>query len=140
VKKPVIILTVLFALTIANLSACGGVSYKDGVFAGKSDEDEDGAFGEITVTVENSEITDCRFVTWQKDGSLKDEDYGKVNGEISNRDFYDKAQLAVKAMAQYAEQLKQTQKLSDVEAVSGATVSHGQFLEAAQYALAQARK
>jgi major membrane immunogen (membrane-anchored lipoprotein) len=127
-------------LAAALLSGCGGASYKDGVFTGKSGEDDDGAYGEATVTIEKGEIADCQFVTWQKDGSVKDGNYGKVNGEISNQDFYDKAQLAVKAAAQYAEQFKQTRKLSEVDAVSGATVSYDQFLEATQNALAQARK
>jgi major membrane immunogen (membrane-anchored lipoprotein) len=134
------LLICVFVLTAALLSGCGGVSYKDGVFSGKSGEDENGAYGEVTLTVESGKIADCQFVTWQKDGSIKDENYGKVNGEISNQDYYDKAQLAVKAMAQYAEQFEETQKLSEVDVVSGATIAYDQFMEAAQNALAQARK
>jgi major membrane immunogen (membrane-anchored lipoprotein) len=58
--------------------------------------------GEVTVTIAAGKIRGCDFVTWQKDGTVKDGDYGKINGEILNRDYYDKAQLAVRAMRKYA--------------------------------------
>jgi major membrane immunogen (membrane-anchored lipoprotein) len=125
------------ALLIAGALSLGGCgassdisSLEDGVYTGVSGEDDDGAYGEVSITVEDGVITACDFVTWQKDGSVKDEDYGKVNGEISNRDFYDKAQLAVRAMKQYADELVETQSEESVDAVSGATIAHGQFLEA----------
>jgi major membrane immunogen (membrane-anchored lipoprotein) len=62
-----------------------------------------------------------------------------VNGEISNRDFYDKAQLAVEAMKNYAASYQRTGNIKDVEAVSGATVAYNQFLEAVEQALEKAR-
>ncbi|MDR2355856.1 MAG: hypothetical protein LBE16_06640, partial [Clostridiales Family XIII bacterium] len=87
------------ALPIAlALSVCGcgaaddtAIPAEDGLYTGFSSEDDDGAYGEVSIAVEDGAITDCSFVTWQKDGSVKDEEYGKVNGEISNREFYDKA-------------------------------------------------
>jgi major membrane immunogen (membrane-anchored lipoprotein) len=125
------------ALLIAAVTVLGGcgsssdaAALEDGVYTGVSSEDDDGAYGEVNITVEGGIITACDFVTWQKDGSVKDEEYGKVNGEISNRDFYDKAQLAVRAMRQYADELVETQSEESVDAVSGATIAHGQFLEA----------
>jgi major membrane immunogen (membrane-anchored lipoprotein) len=130
------------AAVLLTVCGCGGPAssrgaegLEDGVYTGVSGEDDDGAYGEVTVTVEDGVITDCVFVTWQKDGGVKGEDYGKVNGEISNREFYDKAQLAVRAMGRYAEALVETQSPDAVDAVSGATVSHGQFLEAVADAL-----
>jgi major membrane immunogen (membrane-anchored lipoprotein) len=130
--KIVGIVLLIAAATV--LGGCGTSSEtaarEDGVYTGVSSEDDDGAYGEVNITVEGGVITACDFVTWQKDGSVKDEDYGKVNGEISNRDFYDKAQLAVRAMRQYADALVETQSEKSVDAVSGATIAHGQFLEA----------
>jgi major membrane immunogen (membrane-anchored lipoprotein) len=127
---------------VAALSLCGcggGAEAKplpaDGVYTGVSGEDDRGAYGEVTITVEDGAITACTFVTWQKDGSVKDAEYGKVNGEISNQDFYDKAQLAVRAMQEYADALVEAQSPEKVDAVSGATVAHGQFLEAVADAL-----
>jgi major membrane immunogen (membrane-anchored lipoprotein) len=130
----------LLLATALSLGACGGGADAaplpaDGVYTGVSSEDDDGAYGEVTVTVEGGAITACTFVTWQKDGSVKDAEYGKVNGEISNQDFYDKAQLAVRAMQAYADALVEVQSPEEVDAVTGATIAHGQFLEAVADAL-----
>jgi major membrane immunogen (membrane-anchored lipoprotein) len=122
------------------LSGCGDPGYRDGTYAGKSGPDDDGAFGEVTLTIGEGKITDCHFVTWQKDGTVKDENYGKINGEISNQSYYDKAQLAVRAMEKYAQDLSRTGNLKDLEAVSGATIAYNQFREAVEEALESAGK
>ncbi|MEY8352696.1 FMN-binding protein [Lachnospiraceae bacterium 54-53] len=141
-KTAVLSFALIFMLTV--LSGCKGGSdnavLKDGTYSGMSSEDDKGAYGEATVTVADGKITDCEYVTWQKDGTVKDENYGKVNGDISNQDYYDKAQLAVKAMDQYAKQLVKVRKPEDVDAVSGATVSYDQFREAVDDALDKARE
>jgi major membrane immunogen (membrane-anchored lipoprotein) len=128
---------VLFILTVGLLllSACGKSAIKDGVYSGKSSPDDTGAYAEVTITVNAGKIGTCNFVTWQKDGTIKGEDYGKVNGEISNRAFYDKAQLAVRAMESYAAQYVEKQNLKSVDAISGATNSYNQFIEAVEEAL-----
>jgi major membrane immunogen (membrane-anchored lipoprotein) len=130
-----------FAIVLALAAGCGGgeVAYSDGEYTGKSRVDGDGAYGEATITIESGKVAACEYVTWQKDGTAKGEDYGKVGGEISNQDYYDKAQLAVRAMARYAEDLVEVQSPNEVDAVSGATVSHRQFVEAAKKALKAAR-
>ncbi|MDR1589677.1 MAG: FMN-binding protein [Oscillospiraceae bacterium] len=135
-----IMCAVLAAAVALALTGCGGKTpaYKDGEYTGVSQTDDDGTYGEATITVEGGKISRCEFVTWQKDGTIKDAEYGKVNGEVSNQEFYDKAQLAVRAMAQYADQLVEVQKPSDVDAVSGATVSYGQFRDAVNNALKSA--
>ncbi len=115
-------------------------AYKDGIYVGKSAKDDRGAYGETTITISGSEITDCEFETWQADGSRKDENYGKVIGENPSADYYEKAQTAVRAMAQYAEQLEEVKKLSDVDVISGATISYNQFVEAVEDALHQAKE
>ncbi|MDR0376874.1 MAG: FMN-binding protein, partial [Spirochaetaceae bacterium] len=88
----------LLLLTVTLLPGCGARGYKDGIYPGRSGPDDDGAFGEVTITIAGGKIADCGFLTRQKDGSIKDENYGKINGEISNQSYYDKAQLAVRAM------------------------------------------
>jgi major membrane immunogen (membrane-anchored lipoprotein) len=122
------------------LGGCGSRGYRDGVYFGRSGEDDTGAWGEVNITIAGERIADCRFITRQKDGTVKDENYGKVNGEISNRDFYEKAQLAVRAMERYAETFRKTGDLKQVEAVSGATIAFDQFNEAVELALEGARK
>jgi major membrane immunogen (membrane-anchored lipoprotein) len=121
------------------LFSCAKPAYRDGAYSGASGPDDDGAWGEVTLTIQNGEIRDCVFITRQKDGAVKGDDYGKINGEISNRTFYDKAQLAVRAMDTYARSLVEKQKLSRVDAVSGATIAYNQFNEAVLRALEQAK-
>ncbi len=142
-RKRLILPVLALVLALLLLSGCGGSGsgdYKDGTFTGKSSEDDRGAYGEITITIADNKITDCKYVTRQSDGTVKDEEYGKVNGEISNQDYYEKAQLAVKAMGQYARELVDVQKPADIDAVSGATIAYKQFIEAAGKALDEARK
>lgn len=147
-KKAVISIVFIFALTLTLLSGCGKTSggaadhtaYKAGSYTGKSSADDLGAYGEATITIGDNQITDCKYVTRQKDGTVKDENYGKVNGEISNKDYYDKAQLAVGAMKQYAEKLSEVQKPEAVDAVSGATIAYHQFTEAVNNALIEAKE
>lgn len=134
--------TLVFTLLLSAgcKDSSGDAGYKDGTYTGKSSEDDRGTYGEATITVKDNKITDCNYVTWQKDGTIKDENYGKVNGEISNQDYYNKAQLAVKAMKQYAEKLAEAGRPEAVDAVSGATIAYGQFNEAVRNALDEAKK
>ncbi|MDR0450808.1 MAG: FMN-binding protein [Treponema sp.] len=131
---------VFLGFAVLLLAGCGGAAYKDGLYTGKSGTDDTGAWGEVTITVEAGKIRDCEFITRQKDGTPKDENYGKINGEISNRDYYDKAQLAVEAMEKYAAAYRRAGSLKDVEAVSGATIAYNQFIEAVETALEKARQ
>jgi major membrane immunogen (membrane-anchored lipoprotein) len=128
----------LFLLLIL-LVGCGQKSYKDGTYTGKSGADDLGAYGEVTIEILKDQIISCSYVTWQSDGSIKDEEYGKINGEISNKDFYEKAQLAVDAMKKYAAQLPSVQSPNKVDAVTGATNSYDQFQEAVAEALSSAK-
>jgi major membrane immunogen (membrane-anchored lipoprotein) len=131
----------LWVIAIAILLAgCGKDGYNDGVYTGQSSADDTGAWGEATITITGGRISDCQFITLQKDGTIKGEDYGKVNGEISNQDFYNKAQLAVRAMDEYARSYSESGDLSKVDAISGATIAFNQFNEAVELALEKARK
>jgi major membrane immunogen (membrane-anchored lipoprotein) len=132
---------VLFFLSVSKtVFGASAYNYADGAYKGLSGKDDRGAYGEVLITFNSGKITDCNFTTYQKDGKIKDEDYGKVNGEISNRDYYDKAQLAVDAMESYSRQLVEAQKLSKVDVIAGATVAYEQFLDAAEDAFRQAKK
>jgi major membrane immunogen (membrane-anchored lipoprotein) len=141
-KKQTITAACAVALALTMMSGCGKESvplyYKDGTYSGTSGKDDRGAYGEVTLVIEGGELASCQFVTWQADGSVKDEDYGKLGGEITNKDYYDKAQLAVAAMKTYAEQYEQVKKIEDVDAISGATIAFNQFTEAVTNALKDA--
>ncbi len=139
------------AASAAALTGCGNdsgsASYADGTYTGQSDvyinedteTDEGNGYGVVTLTIENNQIVDCEFLTYEPDGTLKDEDYGKERGEIANRDFYNKAQKANAACAEYANQLIASGSLRDVDAISGATINYDAFTQAVQNALAQAQ-
>ncbi|MDR1575585.1 MAG: FMN-binding protein [Treponema sp.] len=131
---------IMCGLLLASLlfAGCGKAALRDGVYSGQSGEDDTGAWGEVSISISAGKIAACEFVTRQKDGTIKGEDYGKVNGEISNADFYAKAQLAVRAMRQYADAYARTGDLKAVEAVSGATIAYEQFIEAVEDALEKA--
>jgi major membrane immunogen (membrane-anchored lipoprotein) len=130
----------LLPILVLLFAACGSPRYADGVFTGRSGADDTGAYAEASVTIQDGTVTACRFVTFQKDGTIKDENYGKVNGEIANADYYAKAQLAVRAMKTYEEQYVQSRSLDQVDIISGATIAYDQFNEAVENALDAARK
>lgn len=143
-KKSMIFATLALMLC---LTGCGEASYHDGTYTGRSadyvneeDPEAGNGYGVVTLTISGGQITACDYKTYELDGSLKDEEYGKENGEIKNKDFYNKAQKARAACDNYAQQLVAKQKVKDVDAVSGATVNYNEFKEAAAEALKQAQQ
>ena len=148
--KKTILLALAVALTALLLTACGGggpKEYVDGTYTAQSEmytaeeEGEGDGYGVVTLTISGGKITGCEFITYQPDGTVKDEEYDKaVNGEVGNPDFYNKAQKAVKAAPVYAEQLVETGSLDQVDAISGATYNDQQFKDAVDTALQQAEK
>lgn len=115
-------------------------AYKDGTYHAESGADDRGAVGHITLTIQQGKIVQAEFKGVQKDGKVKDVEYGKTNGKIENQEFYNKAQVAVKGMATYAPKLVEVQDIDKVDSVSGATVSYKQFVDAGKKALEQAKK
>lgn len=114
-------------------------TYKDGTYTGTSSPDERGAVGQITLTIGQGKITQADYKGIQKDGKVKDIEYGKTNGKIENPEFYKKAQQGLKGAMTYGPKLVQTQDLDKVDSVSGATLSYKQFSEAGHKALDQAK-
>ena len=147
-KKNKALAAIFLLAAVLLLTACGNVSYKDGTYTSQSapyesfeDDGEDlgNGYGEVTITIKDGKITDCVFNTYELDGTLKDEDYGKVDGEIKNEAFYTVAQNAVKACENYAQQLVAKNDPDKVDAVTGATINCDEFKEAVSGALKQAR-
>ena len=144
-----IIASCALVLCMGALVACGGkaASYKDGTYTAQSsvyEDSEDGngnGYGVIEITIKDGKISAADFKTYEVDGTLKDKDYGKgASGQVSNQDFYNKAQKAVAACSEYADQLVSTGHVDAVDVISGATISHDEFVEAANDALKQASK
>ena len=147
-KKRVSILS-LGVLAALLLSGCAA-HYADGTYTAQSSvyeglEDDEGdeggdGYGVVTITLKDGSIVECEFTTYMTDGTPKDEDYGKKDGEIANQDYYNKAQRAVQASQNYAEQLSAKGDLKEVDAISGATISYDEFKEAVRLALKQAKE
>ena len=134
-------------LLAASFAGCGGSdnrAYKDGVYTGKSgvytgDEEGNGnGYGEVTITVKDNAITACEFKTYEENGTLKGDDYGKIDGEIKNQDYYNKAQKAIKGSEEYAKRIIGKINPADVDSISGATFSYNQFVDAVNDALDKA--
>ena len=137
------------ALAACALTGCSGkkVSYKDGTYVAQSSvfENDDGTddgngYGVVSVTISDGKISDCTFTTYEADGTLKDEDYGKEDGRIANKDYYNKAQKANAACAEYASMLVQNGQLDGIDSISGATINYNEFKEAVEAALKQAQE
>ena len=149
-KKTAAALAVTLTLAAAAVcTGCGGsASYADGTYTAQSEvyealsEDEEGGegYGVVTITIKDNVIVDCEFTTYMPDGTIKDSEYGKEDGEIANQDYYNKAQRAVKGSQNYAEQLAAKGSLDQVDAVTGATISYDEFKEAVGLALKQAKE
>ena len=144
-----IVLVVIIAVVVVIVLVGGGTSlggnYKDGTYEGKSTvfensdgTDEGNGYGVVSLTIKDGAITDCTYKTYTVDGTLKDTEYGKENGEIANRDFYNKAQKAVAACDEYASVLVSSGNIKEVDAISGATINYNEFQEAVENALKKA--
>jgi len=142
------LLILLCGISAVCLTACGSKSYADGTYKAQSQEyvnDEDDStagngYGVVELTISGGAITACTFQTFELDGTLKDAEYGKENGEIANKDFYNKAQKALAACDKYAQQLVEKGNLKEVDAISGATVNYNEFKEAVGLALKDAEQ
>lgn len=111
------------------------VALKDGTYTGKSSEDDFGGHIEVTITVADGKISETVVKNLQKDGSEKGEDYGKEAGEEGHKT----AQMTLEASQTYGKELTEKGSVEKVEAVSGATQSYNQFVEAANDAINQAK-
>ena len=109
---------------------------KDGTFAGDSSKHEQLGHSHVELTIANGAITKVVHTGFDKDGKVKDENYGADKPEGVRK----KAQNAYKAIVSYGEQLTASKDLAKVDAVSGATVSYDQFKEAVTKAVEQAKK
>ena len=81
----------------------------DGTWTAQSNPDDQGSIGTITITVEG------------------------------NQDYYKKAQAAVASYQEYSENLTKVGDPAKVDVITGATVAHQQFVQAAIRAIAAAQ-
>ena len=129
------------------LAACGGgasssaaSSYADGTYSGRSsdfDEDESGngsGYGEVEIEIKDNQIVGCTFTMYELDGTVKDDTYG---ADLSQENRL-KAQKAVQSADKYAAALVEAGSTDGVDAITGATISYNEFVEAVNDALSKA--
>ena len=121
------------AQNIINLNAA-----KDGIYTIESSLNEEFGKSVLTLTIKDKKITAASFTGYDLFGNVKDKNYGSLTGKDS--DDYKKAQVAVDAIKIYPQQLVETQDLSKVDAISGATISYDQFVETTLRAVEEAAK
>ena len=109
---------------------------KDGTFAADSAKHDQLGYSHVELTIENGAITKVVHTGFDKDGKVKDENYGADKPEGVRK----KAQNAYKAIGSYASQLESKKDLAKVDAIAGATVSYDQFNEAVTKAVDAAKK
>ncbi len=113
-------------------------SAKDGTYTAESSRDEKLGKSVLTLTIKDEKIIDAQFTGYDLFGNEKDETYGEILGKDSAD--YKKAQIAVQAIKNYPAQLVETQNLDEVDAISGASISYGQFVETVEKAVDDAKK
>ena len=113
-------------------------SAKDGTYTAESSRDEKLGKSILTLTIKDKKIIDAQFTGYDLFGNEKGEDYGSLTGKDSAD--YKKAQVAVKAIKNYPQQLIETQDLYKVDAISGAIISYSQFVETSEKILSEATK
>ncbi|MBQ9276897.1 MAG: FMN-binding protein [Clostridia bacterium] len=138
----------LVAMLTCVFAACGKkteeevVGYNDGTYTGRSQNfegDDAGVgsgYGIVTLKIEGGEVTECEFLMYELDGTLKDEHYGEDLTDENRR----KAQYAVQSATKYAKLFLRNGSLSKVSAISGATISYNEFVQAVEDALNKAKK
>ena len=150
VKLSALMLSICICVVLAACGSSGSTpattkaanGYNDGTYEGRSqdhDDDEDGngaGYGTVTLTIEGGKITECEFIMYELDGTLKDDSYG---ADLSRENRL-KAQKAVQSAPKYAQMLVEAGSLDGVDAISGATISHDEFIEAVNDALGKAAK
>ena len=111
---------------------------KDGTYTIESSRDEKLGHSTLTLTIKDKKIVAAEFTGYDLFGNVKDENYGALTGKDSAD--YKKAQVAVDAIKIYPAQLVETQDLGKVDAISGASISYGQFVETTKRAVEEASK
>lgn len=130
------ILPLTLGLSALLLTACSSSAYFDGKYEARSFKDSHGAYAQVSLVLDNDDIVQVDYVTVMADGKIKDERYGQG----LDKEMYEAAQVAVKAMPIYKQTLIETQDIDEVDAISGATTSNKQFKDAVKKALRKAQR
>ena len=143
-NKIIIGVLVLICLSLTACGNSGGATsgdYADGVYTARSEDfrGEDGSetgsgYGVVELEIKNNKVVSCTFTTYELNGTVKDESYG---ADLSKENRL-KAQKAAQSAGKYASKLAETGSLDGVDAISGATITYNEFVDAVNKALKSA--
>jgi len=122
----ILLLVVLGIAMYINAQRQEGPAWQDGTYVGRSSPDERGYFGEIELVVKDGKITEAEYEEMDQQGNVKDENYPYQLGPQSHDEFENR--------------LVKAQDPEGVDNISGATQTHGRFVEAAKDALRKAEE
>ena len=122
----ILLLVVLGVAIYINAQRQQGPNWQDGTYVGRSSPDERGYFGEIELVIADGRITKAEYEEMDQQGKRKDEDYPYQLGPGSHNEYEDR--------------LIEKQSADEVDSISGATQTHGRFVEAARDALRKAEQ
>ncbi|MGN0902810.1 MAG: hypothetical protein ACI4M9_05945 [Succinivibrio sp.] len=120
------------------LTGCTPPDYLDGDYQAQSSRDEDGNYGVVKLSIKDNRFISCSYESFNSDGTLKDENYGKKHHGKVNKGYYRNAQFAISTVDVYARKLLEVQDIDDVDNISGATIIHDQFEECVEKILDEA--
>lgn len=132
------ILTVLFCLLLmaSALTACsGGTELQDGYYTAQAGEFSHGWKEYITILVKGGEIISVEYNAENASGFIKSWDNAYMQTMLHANGTYPNEYTRY-----YANQLLEGQGEGNIDAISGASSSHGSFQKLAQAVLEQARK
>lgn len=122
----VVVLLVVLGLAIyINAQRQDGMQWEDGTYTAISTPDERGYYGEIELVIAKGKITKVDYEELDREGKPKGADYPYPAGP--------------KSFNEYEKRLIDTQDPEKVDAITGATETHGRFKEAAIEALRKAK-
>ncbi|MCK9526658.1 MAG: FMN-binding protein [Limnochordia bacterium] len=120
----ILLLAVLGIAMYINAQRQEGPQWQDGTYVGRSSPDERGYFGEIELMVNDGKIAEAEYEEMDQQGARKDENYPYQLGPQSHDELENR--------------LVESQNPDEVDSISGATQTHGRFVEASRDALRKA--
>ncbi|MCX7747572.1 MAG: FMN-binding protein [Clostridia bacterium] len=125
--------------TIAPNTPLEDGKYKDGVYEVQSQPDYEGYYSTAKVTIKDNKIDS---VDWKIIDSERKRDFDEKYEEVfaGNKEYQEQCRNDLKGAKTYSPKLVETQEISEVDAISGATWSNKKFKEVVRIALEKAKK
>jgi len=134
-NKKIIVITAVLVMALSTLTGCGGSKLKDGYYTAQTAEFEYGWKEYLCIQVKNGNIVSAEFNAKNESGFIKAWDNNYMNNMMSVQDTYPN-----KYTREYIQQLINEQQDVEVDIVSGASTSGGNFIKLVDAVLKQAEQ